>query len=267
MSPRVRLEPCDVLRQSGVPCLLWLEDAIFQYGVPTIGFDLFILVADPEVAANTLRDSGWIDIAPAEARSCNFLTQTSPITHRCLKPPGIKDLGDFDDDDLIGELPPPPSQDPPGPTITVLLRAQDCHVSIEPLSLRTMETGNFTPPLAVLMNGLISSVLDAPPSTELEWRLVIQLAYLYGHCKATQTAEFAAELEYENRQFHIDALTGPALVARLIAWNRQVRQELREGTRQLANENSLLSSEPSEFKVLIEQFRSDFRPLPQSGDP
>jgi hypothetical protein len=148
----------------------------------------------------------------------------------------------------------------------VLLSARDCNVSIERISSGPLLAGNFAPSLPFLVDGLISGTLDAPAESPLEHRLSLQLVYLYAHCKEIQSTYFASLLRFENRQFHIDALTGPSVgKSKLIAWNRQVRRELSEGTRQLMDKNSLLSANPSEYQIIIRSFRSEFRELPKTS--
>ncbi|KAF9775473.1 hypothetical protein IL306_006416 [Fusarium sp. DS 682] len=262
MPPRNRFEPCEILRRDGLACLLWLEDAIASYDVPTVAFDLFLLVSDPEDAARSLRLAGWTDVE-TDAQRCPFLVNRDAIQSHCLEPPAIEEQCETP----IGQLPPPP-RGPPPPTRTVLLSARDCNTSIEPLSSGPLHDGNFVPPLQFLVDGLISGVLDAPPSSLLERRLAIQLVYLYAHCRDMRSPKLVEQLRFENRQFHIDALTGPSVgKAPLIAWGRQVRRELLDGTRQLMNENSLLSANPAEYQPFISSTRSQFRISSRTTSP
>lgn len=46
-----RFSPCRILYEAGVPCVIWGEDALTAYDIPTIVFGLFLLVHDPESAA------------------------------------------------------------------------------------------------------------------------------------------------------------------------------------------------------------------------
>jgi hypothetical protein len=59
-----RFSPCRILYEVGVPCVIWGEDALTAYDIPTIVFDLFLLVHDPEsvlltgaTAPHQVRDS------------------------------------------------------------------------------------------------------------------------------------------------------------------------------------------------------------------
>ena len=145
-----------------------------------------------------------------------------------------------------------------GPT-TVLLSAQDCNVSLKDLSL-TMDA--VIPPLPVLMDSFISSVLDAPPDSELEGRLGLQLSYLYGYCADTKCPTLVDGLHFENRQFHTDALTGQTVAASgLLCWHRLVRRELVEGKRQLTDENSLCMANAGDYDGDIVRVLAHFQPL------
>jgi hypothetical protein len=118
--------------------------------------------------------------------------------------------------------------------------------------------------LYFLIDGLISGILDSLPESRLEARLALQLVYLYAHCPDARSLELVEQLRPENRQYHIDALTGPSVgKAPLNAWNRQVRGELLSGTRELTYANSLLAANPAKYHRFISICRSEFRPIEQ----
>src|SRR4051812_8728567 len=79
-----RFQPCYSLLEAGIPCVVWCEDAVGYYGVPTVVFDLYVLVSDIDEAAKVLIQEGW---------SLGDNTQTkignAPLNsaHRCLMPP------------------------------------------------------------------------------------------------------------------------------------------------------------------------------------
>lgn len=50
--------PCYILHSHNLPCVVWFEDAIGNYGVSTVVFDLYILVEDIEIAAQELLQNG-----------------------------------------------------------------------------------------------------------------------------------------------------------------------------------------------------------------
>jgi hypothetical protein len=49
--------PCHILREQGIPCVVWFEDAIAFHGVPTVVFDLYIIV--PEISITGQRFAGF----------------------------------------------------------------------------------------------------------------------------------------------------------------------------------------------------------------
>lgn len=251
-----RIEPCEVLRRDGLASVLWLEDAIANYNVPTVVFQLHLLVSNPNDAAKSLRLAGWTDVE-TNAQIGLFGINFHHIQCIYLDPPTMEE-----EHETTPGLPPPVRKGPPPATRTVLLSAQDCNAPIEPLLSGNPPQCDTIPPLWFLVDGLISGVLDAPAESRLEKRLALQLVYLYSHCNEMRSPKLIEQLRLENRQFHIDALTGPSVgKAPLIAWNRRIRRQLQDGTRQLMYENSLLSTNPPEYQNFISQLHSDFREL------
>lgn len=55
------------MHDHGVPCVVWFEDAIAHYGVPTVVFDLYILVPDISTAADVLAGAGWEPVQQEKA--------------------------------------------------------------------------------------------------------------------------------------------------------------------------------------------------------
>ena len=219
-----RHEPCTALRERDIPCLVWFEDAIAAYGVPTVVFDLHLLVPDLDEAARALIERGWTDAGPLNS-TYHFLM--GPISQRRLNPPNYTPTVQKSNP----WPPPPPSQDPPGPTTTVLLPAADWNVPTE--KLRPSSPEGFVPPLDLLLDALIDSLLDAPSNTVLRTRLTTHVSYLYGHCTSLKTQDFAANIRLDHRQFHYDALSKPSMgTVPFIEEQRQIRDEIREGKRQ-----------------------------------
>lgn len=121
--PRRRLEPCDILRQHGIPCLVWFEDAIAAYGVPTVGFDLHILVPQIDEAAKVLVDNGWS--STKHEYGYHFMKELPSTAYRRLDP-------NREVNEALDTWPPPlPTKDPPGPCVTILLPATDWKLPLE----------------------------------------------------------------------------------------------------------------------------------------
>ncbi|CDM29324.1 unnamed protein product [Penicillium roqueforti FM164] len=55
-----RYEPCQVLFDHQVACVVWFKDTLHHYGVPTVMFELYVLVQDIDEAAELLVSAGWV---------------------------------------------------------------------------------------------------------------------------------------------------------------------------------------------------------------
>jgi hypothetical protein len=202
---------------------VWFEDAIASYGVPTVVFDLHLLVADIDEAARALMQSGWTDAGPLNSNH-HFLM--GPISQRRLNPPGHATAVKIA---KPRPGPPPlPSKEPPGPTTTVLLPATDWNVPIEQLRPNGLNT--FVPPLALLVDALIDSLLDTPSDTVLKRRLATYIGYLYRYCASLKAQDFAENLKADHRQFHYDKLSRPhSGTIPFFEEQRLIRDAIREG--------------------------------------
>ncbi|SPQ19189.1 2fe269b7-8d28-4dee-89f9-1ac6d182217f [Thermothielavioides terrestris] len=120
---------------------------------------------------------------------------------------------------------------PHPPTTTVLLPAAGWNVAVD--ELRGSSPDSFVPQLELLLDALIDSLLDSPPSTTLRMHLAVQVAYLYGHCTTLKTQDYAQNLRLDHRQFHYDALSkGGIGTLPFLKEQRQIRDEIRQGVRQ-----------------------------------
>jgi len=68
-----RLQPCYLLQESGIPCIVWFEDALLYYGVPVLLHALHVLVPDINEAADVLVRKDWTLITPAPKKIGNAL--------------------------------------------------------------------------------------------------------------------------------------------------------------------------------------------------
>ncbi|GAB1317983.1 hypothetical protein MFIFM68171_08193 [Madurella fahalii] len=230
MAPPERYEPASILHKEGIPCVVWFEDAVAHYGVPTVVFDLHLLVLDIDAAARVLRKHGWTQ-AEAQSAEYHFLGRYQDI-QRCRldlpvgTAPGTAELG-------LGSSPPlAPANEPQSPTTTVLLSADDWKYSCEKLA-SSLKEGPI-PQLHDLLDSLIKSVLDWEGHSRLENNVSVYISCLYKYVAQVKEKTFAEGLKYENRQFHYDALAGLAIgTVKFRAHERRVRAELRTGTRHL----------------------------------
>ncbi|KAF1814109.1 hypothetical protein P152DRAFT_465070 [Eremomyces bilateralis CBS 781.70] len=79
-----RYQPCTVLRDHHIPYVIWFEDALLRYGIPTGIFHLYLLVNNLDEAAEVLiQRLGWtLSSAPARIGSA-----TVDTPQRRLLPP------------------------------------------------------------------------------------------------------------------------------------------------------------------------------------
>jgi hypothetical protein len=79
-----RYEACVTLYQNDIAYVVWFEDALWYYQVPTAAFHLYLLVLDLDRATDVLVSSGWtLDIL---SRSKIAHIDVSTTQHR-LSPP------------------------------------------------------------------------------------------------------------------------------------------------------------------------------------
>ena len=82
----MRHTTCRILEESGIPCVLWHEDALLYYGVKTDLFDIHILVTDVSKAIETLIHHGY-KIVPLKP-SDKLITSEIIETPQSLEIPG-----------------------------------------------------------------------------------------------------------------------------------------------------------------------------------
>ncbi|KAI0186716.1 hypothetical protein F4808DRAFT_446750 [Astrocystis sublimbata] len=230
-----RLAPCRTLLQQSIPSAVWFEDAVGRYGVPTVVFDLHLLVPDIHQAAEVLRRDNWLLEAP---NHFSFLRPPCPVEFCRLVP--------AEDDESSSSKP------LYGSMGTVLLSATDWAVSTETL-VEASKT-NFVPPLCTIADSMIGTALDVPIDLDggpLQSRLKVMLGYLYRYSEEIKDKAFADQLAPEHRQFHLDCISGKMILWTIpfIKHERQVRDELRRGGYEL-RECSAVRTE--ENKVLFD---------------
>ncbi|PSS15240.1 hypothetical protein M430DRAFT_20542 [Amorphotheca resinae ATCC 22711] len=220
-----RYQPCYILRDSGIPCVIWCEDAVAHYGVPTVVFSFYILVPDIDKAANVLTQRGWHLEDSGQTKFGNYPLRsahhrlTPPIDVTQNRPAWSPGMGP----------PPPPSKGPPRPTTTILLPASEWNYTF-PLTIQ-----NLFPPLPELLDALIDKLLDDPLTDGTWHQLALLIAYLYDYVPALREKSYAENLKYEHRQFHYDSLSGMSIGLPFIRHERKIRDALREGSFQLCD--------------------------------
>ncbi|KAL2827626.1 hypothetical protein BDW59DRAFT_160263 [Aspergillus cavernicola] len=190
------------------------EDAIHHYAIPTVVFDFHLLVLDTDQAADCLVTAG-----------CTVETEPSRI--------GIADV----------DLPQQRLLSPDDHTKIVLLLASDWKfplmpdspLELVPLNDEFPDRKLAFPPLPGLLDAIIESWLDGPPDSHTSLaHLAVQYCYLYEYVPTLKQKSFGAQLKYEHRQFHNDALAGIA-VGTIYFRNheREIRDALLQGRYEL----------------------------------
>ncbi|KAI9046168.1 uncharacterized protein KD926_004006 [Aspergillus affinis] len=187
-----RYKPYQVLDDHRVRHVVWFEDALSHYGVPTVSFDLYILVEDIDLAVHVLAQEGW----------------TFDMQGPHLIGNAEVDLADQPQQRLIS---------PDGQWRTVLLPATDWKFPLTsdtrleyhaPFEDHPSHKVPF-PPLAGLLDALIESWLECSnDDAMLSIVLACQISYLYAHVPAVKQKLFAEQMRYEHRQYHYDVLAG-----------------------------------------------------------
>ena len=202
-----RYSVCQVLSDHQVPYTIWFEDALYHYRVPTVLFDLYILVPDLDEAAAVLVTAGWVIDSQGRHKIGNAKV-------------------DFPQRRLLS---------PKGRTLAVLLPAEEWKfplIASPPVDHAT----NFSfPPLSGLIDALIETWLDCPSDDcMLLIHLACQISYLYAHAPGLKRREFAEEMKYEHRQFHFDVVAGMQTgTIPFRKHQRGIRDALRQGDYEL----------------------------------
>jgi hypothetical protein len=252
-----RYLPCFQLHQKDIACVIWFEDALGHYGVPTAVFELYLLVPDIDQAAEFLIQCGWtlLDTKPAQ------IGITVNKCQRRLAPPGLADSilkaereRKFELSEELLALknpassninapsdsskaaveerdktrlppPPPPRRGPPPATVTVLIQASDWNYPI--LKQQKHHYVHPFPELPKFLDALIEHLLNCS-DTSLRNHISTYILYLYRYNPELKEKSFAKRLKREHQQFHMDSLSGMQTWTGLfIEHERKVRDEIR----------------------------------------
>ncbi|KAK8052454.1 hypothetical protein PG993_003839 [Apiospora rasikravindrae] len=228
-SKDLRYSACRVLRQNGIPCVVWCEDALGYYGMNTTLFSLNLVVASVDEAADVLlQHGGWTALTSSQRPKevgVPWLDMPEGAMRRLLPP-------DWVENPVRSWPPPPPSQMVPRQPELVLHAAGFWQVPLDLLASQAQtqeDDNNYIPPLATLADSLITAYLDSRDGTSLQMYLMLYVSALYSQIEGTREPGFAEGLRSENRHFHRDAVSGRT-VAGLPALTRQreIRKRLRE---------------------------------------
>lgn len=208
---RSRCEACSLLQRHGISCAIWFEDSVAYYGVPTVVFDLYLLVPNIQTAAKLLQEEHEWQLAPRQENDIYDFLEGSPA----LKVP-------LNYIRLI-----PPDWDEETEQRTVLMPAD-----IWNFTAFSPAPDQFFPSLPALVDSLIASWLDGLQATDNQLldHVSLQLAYVYEYVAKAKEASFTEQLRPENRQFHLDCVAGGAIGTQpFLIQQREIRDRALKG--------------------------------------
>lgn len=210
-----RYQVCSLLQEHDINCAIWLEDALAHHGVPTVVFDLYLVVPDIEKASEVLRQHGWQTAPSHESDVYSFLEKAPmlkvPLRYLRLVPPNF----DKETEDR-----------------TVLMPADVWNITDVQLAQTATDPDRFFPALPMLLDSLIDAWLDAGAhqDNKLTGHLGIQIGYIYGYIAQVKDPSFAQQLRPEHRQFHLDWIAGDSVgTTPFLDHHRLVRERLLNG--------------------------------------
>jgi hypothetical protein len=192
-------EGTKALKSCGIPCAVWGEDLLRHFGVPTIIFDHFLLVSNPESAASKLEPLGFHPL-PLNPRY-HFLEELTRNSIRLSHASGQH----------INDHP-----------AVVLLPADAWHFSMSLLSLKS----DIISPLSAVIESYIDTYLDAE-APYFRCHLRTHMSYLAEYVKDAKDPGFPGMLRYKYQQdFWRSYLISPIYVNKKAEWLRQRQSEL-----------------------------------------
>lgn len=230
-------------------------------GVPTLVFDSFILVNEPEVAAQCLEAHGYVRTKP-NPRFLGLPTM-STLAPRLVVPPAASTpsnkhlpansatgLNHFELQDAVDET-----------TLGVVLLAAD----LWPHNPLGWQHCHFVPYPAEFLNCLISTYLETSED-KLREHIATHISYFYGYLQDLRNPEFELGLLEENRQVHFDMLYSKELMRTLLSakkvqdYHLEARENIRRGKLEPGLEHK--SAKPRDLVCLDKQQTAPWnRPL------
>lgn len=184
----LRYRACELLYKAGIPAAIWLEDALSYHGVPTVVFDLYLLVPDVDAAAQVLVRSGYkrgqLCLALSDIRQFDNL-YTPP------EPPQTTSTTHDNHDSVTG-------------TNVVLLPAKEWFYQLPNTAGAVTD---WFPTLPQLFTALVQKWLSLERQEEdLRLRITVFIGYIYSYVGAVKAPGFELQLPRGIRVFHSDQL-------------------------------------------------------------
>ncbi|KAK4233195.1 hypothetical protein C8A03DRAFT_19674 [Achaetomium macrosporum] len=180
-----RYTACELLYEAGIPAAIWLEDALSYHGVPTLVFDLFLLVPDVDAAAQVLVRSGY-----KRGQLSLALRAIPQFDNLYIPPQPTSTTHEEQDSAACGNV--------------VLLPANEW---FHQLPATAEAVTDWFPTLPQLLTALIRKWLSLEEQeADLRLRIVIFIGYIYSYVDAVRAPGFELQLPREYRVFHSDQL-------------------------------------------------------------
>jgi hypothetical protein len=221
LEKEIAFDACRVLSASRIPSYMWGEHALACYGVPTFLFDVFLLVDDPEAAAQVLLAWGLVRTKPNPR--FNRISEIQQAPRLAVPTSCLENAGNIARQSKKEELPDAEDEDHPG---WILLRADDW-----PDNMLVFASRSYIPPLSIYLNCLISTYMETF-DIERRCRIACHITYFYSYIEEVKTDDFSKKISLENRQFHFDRLTSDhdrhhIIFEKVLIANRDIRQRIR----------------------------------------
>ncbi|KAL2169373.1 hypothetical protein VTG60DRAFT_6079 [Thermothelomyces hinnuleus] len=177
---------CELLYRGGMPAAVWLEDALSRHGVPTLVFDLFLLVPDVDAAAQVWISAGYrrgqLGLALRDIRQFENLYFPPRAITANKHEESIPDTG------------------------VILLPASEW---FHELPATAQDMTDWFPTLPQLLTALIAKWLSLEEQeSDLRLRIAVYLGYIYQYIDAVKAPGFEEQLPRDYRLFHADQLQG-----------------------------------------------------------
>jgi hypothetical protein len=229
-----RYAACRLLKDKGIACLVWFEDALAYYGVDTVCFSVHIIVNDVDAAQAALTAAGdWVSLSPAP--QSQFLRDIQPQLRFLRQRPD-------DADAALRSLGVPDNRVATQVIIMPAALWRGAIVLPDVAAPAYQQPGAadrwpFMPALPDLLNGLLAQWLDALPAERpVLWLYhAMLIAAVVGQVRVVRgDAELVARVAPEKRQLLLDVLAGIDLGPPAThAHERAVREAIRAGTHAL----------------------------------
>ena len=204
-----RYEGYRQLKAAGIPCMIWREDLLAAYGVPTSVSDLFLLVHEPEEAAEALQRARWTHVQPNPRFTSNIEYSEPDQFVLDLSVPELSFEAMRLAPRSVAERPrthPAPGEPAPGvdhleEDSVVLLQAS--RWAAHPLS---DTAGSGIPTLEALLNCLMMTYLDCDRLNFRE-HVCVDIEYIYEYLgDIVKSPGYEQYLRPEVRQLHFDII-------------------------------------------------------------